>query len=157
MSTPKPFPQAGFLLYLESVNASALGDDGAPLPPPLTRILCAQAGAKNPAHATINLIALLRARRATLEAAWTTQQVDDALRRYQKFAKPGQPSPHIVQLRQQQAAARLASSRAKRALIQTAAALVRDAGITVPARVALELFITQWIDANVPQDFAAPT
>ena len=73
-------------------------------------------------------------------------------RRYQKFSKPGQPSPHIVQLRQQQATARQASSRAKRALIQAAAALVRDAGIAVPARVALEVFITQWIDANVPTD-----
>ena len=156
MSTPKPFPQAGFLFYLESVNESARGGDGAPLPPPLTRILLAQDGAKNPTHATSNLIQLLRARQATLEAEWNTQQVDDALRRYQKFSKPGQPSPHIVQLRQQQAAARQASSRAKQALIQAAAALVRDAGIAVPARVALEVFITQWIDANVPKDFTLP-
>jgi hypothetical protein len=78
--------------------------------------------------------------------------VADELRRYQKFAKPGQPSPHIVQLRQLQATARQASSQSKQSFIKAAAAFVREAGIDVPQRVALEAFITGWINANVPKD-----
>ncbi len=99
------------------------------------------------------LIQLLRAKKATLQAAFDTALVADELRRYQKFAKPGQPSPHIVQLRQQQAAARQASSLSKQSYIKAAAAFVRSAGIEVPPRVTLEVFITHWIDANVPKDF----
>jgi hypothetical protein len=37
-------------------------------------------------------------------------------------------------------------------LIRLAAAFVREAGIEVPQRMALEVFITQWIDAHVPKD-----
>ena len=144
MSTPKPFPQAGFLQYLDHLDPSASRGDATP--EPLASILSARDGA------VTHLIQLLKATQAKQQAAFDTQQVADALRRHQKFAKPGQPSPHIVQLRQQQAAAGQASSRAKQSLIQAAAAFVRDAGIAVPARVALEVFITQWIDANVPTD-----
>jgi hypothetical protein len=42
-------------------------------------------------------------------------------------------------------------------LIKAAAAFVRDAGIEVPERVALELYITRWIDINVPKDFVPAT
>jgi hypothetical protein len=70
---------------------------------------------------------------------------------YQKFAKAGQPSAHIVQLRQQQAAARQAGSQARQAFIKAAAAFVRTAGIDVPPRVALERFVIDWLDANVPK------
>ena len=87
-----------------------------------------------------------------LQASFGTAVVADELRRYQKFAKPGQPSPHIVQLRQQQAAARQASSQSKQSFIKAAAAFVREVGIDVPQRVAIEVFITHWIDANVPKD-----
>ena len=144
MSTPKPFPQAGFLRYLEHLDAS-VSRDGA-MPESLASILSARDGA------VTRLIDLLKAMQATQHAALDTQQVADALRRDQKFARPGQPSAHIVQLRQQQAAARQASSQSKQALIRLAAAFVREAGIEVPQRVALEVFITQWIDAHVPKD-----
>jgi hypothetical protein len=62
-----------------------------------------------------------------------------------------------VQLRQQQAAARQASSQSRQALIKAAAAFVREAGIELPQRLALEPFITGWIEANVPQDVADAT
>jgi hypothetical protein len=102
------------------------------------------------------LLALLQARRPVLQAAFETEQVVDELRRHQKFAKPGQPSPKIVQLRQQQAAVRQASSRARQLFIAAAAGVVREAGIEVPSRVALELFVSRWIDIDLPADAAAP-
>ena len=144
MSTPKPFPQAGFLQYLEHFDPSASRDDA--MPESLASILSARDGA------VTRLIDLLKAMQATQQAALDTQQVADALRRDQKFARPGQPSAHIVQLRQQQAAARQACSQSKQAWIMAAAAFVRTTGIAIPPRVALELFITQWIDAHVPKD-----
>jgi hypothetical protein len=42
-------------------------------------------------------------------------------------------------------------------LIKAAAAFVREAGIELPQRLALEPFITGWIEANVPQDVADST
>ncbi|HEY2624794.1 MAG TPA: hypothetical protein VGI53_15215, partial [Dyella sp.] len=91
-----------------------------------------------------------KAQQAVLQAAFDTELAADELRRYQKFAKPGQPSPHIVQLRQRQAAARQASSLSRQAFIKAAAAFVRKADIEVPPRVALEAFVTSWIEANIP-------
>jgi hypothetical protein len=99
----------------------------------------------------------LKARRATSQAAFDTELAADELRRYQKYVKPGKPSAHIVQLRQKQAAARQASSLSRQSLIKAAAAFVREAGIDVPERVALDAFIVGWIDANVPRDAAPAT
>jgi hypothetical protein len=151
------FPQAGFLNYLELISESSPQVANAALPPLLVRILLTPDEAGKPTKATGNLIQLLKAQKATLQAAFDTELAADELRRYQKFAKPGQPSPHIVQLRQKQAAARQASSQSKQALIKAAAAFVRDAGIEVPERVALELYITRWIDINVPKAFLPAT
>lgn len=157
MATPKPFPHAGFLSQLELLATSApLAADVAP-PPLLARMLFAADENREPTKAVGSLIQLLKARKATLQASFDTERVADELRRYQKFAKPGQPSPHIVQLRQQQAAARQASSVSRQSFIKAATAFVRDAGIEVPKRMALELFITHWIDANVPSDFVSAT
>ncbi len=150
MSTPTPLLQADFLQYLEHHDDCASCDNM--LPGPLASMLSARHGDGKRNKATGHLIELLKARQATLQAALDAQQVADTLRRDQKFARPGQPSAHIVQLRQQQAAARQAGSQSKQALIKAAAAFVREAGIEVPQRVALELFITRWIDANVPSD-----
>ncbi len=152
MATPKPFPHAGFLSHLEQVVASVPPTAGTAMSPVLARMLPAADGAGQPTPAVAQLIQLLKGRRAMLQASFDTAVVADELRRYQKFAKPGQPSPHIVQLRQQQAAARQASSQSKQSLIKAAAAFVREAGIDVPQRVALEVFIISWIDANVPKD-----
>jgi hypothetical protein len=152
MATPKPFPYAGFLSHLEQLTASVPLTAHTPMPPVLARVLLAADGTGQPTPAAAHLVQLLEARKAVLQASFDTATVADELRRYQKFAKPGQPSPHIVQLRQQQAAVRLASSRSKQSFIKAAAAFVREAGINLPPRVALEAFITDWIDANVPKD-----
>ena len=155
MSTPKSFPYAGFLSQLELHGASACIDARTPLSAPLTRVLTPADETGQPAPAVASLIQLLQARRAVWQASFDTGVVADELRRYQKFAKPGQPSAQIVRLRQQQAAARLAASQARQALIRAAAAFARDAGIAVPPRVGLEAFIAHWIDANVPKAFIA--
>ena len=99
------------------------------------------------------LIQLLVAKKGMWQAALDTGLVADELRRYQKFAKPGQPSAHIVRLRQQQAAARQASSLSRQSFIKAAAAFVREAGIEVPPRVTLEAFVTGWIDTRVSEAF----
>jgi hypothetical protein len=152
MATPKPFPHAGFLSYLEQITASVPLTADTPMPPALARLLLAADGTGQPAPAVAHLIQLLKARKAMLQASFDTAVVADELRRYQKFAKPGKPSPHIVQLRQQQAAVRQASSQSKQSFIRAAAAFVREAGTDVPQRVALEQFIVKWIDTNVPKD-----
>jgi hypothetical protein len=155
MATPQPFPHAGFLSHLEQIAASVPSTAGTPMSPALARMLLAADGTGQPTPAVAHLIQLLKARKAMLQASFDTAVVADELRRYQKFAKPGQPSPHIVQLRQQQAAVRQASSQSKQSFIKAAAAFVREAGIDVPQRVALEAFITGWINANVPKDVIA--
>ncbi len=155
MATPKPFPQAGFLSYLEQLGGSAPRTATTGLPTELTSLLCDDAG--HPGQVAQPLLQLLQTRQAMLQTAFETEQVADDLRRYQKFAKPGQPSPHIVQLRQQQGAVRQASSRTRQLFIAAAASFVRDAGIAVPPRVALEVFVTRWIDIHIPADFVVPT
>jgi multidrug efflux pump subunit AcrA (membrane-fusion protein) len=125
------------------------------LPPALAHILLT----KDDTLATTvarHLGHLLHARQAVLQATHHTELVADELRRYQKFARPGRPSPHIVQLRQQQAAARQASSQSRQSLVKAAAAFVREAGIEVPQRMALDVFITAWMEANVPTEVADP-
>jgi hypothetical protein len=153
MAAKTSFPQAGFLRHLELLDEAAPMVAGMTLPPPLARILLTSDGTGALTKAADCLIPLLKARQAMLQAAFDTELAADELRRYQKFAKPGQPSPHIVQLRQKQAAARQASGQSKQSFIKAAAAFVREAGFEVPQRVALEVFITHWIDANVPKDF----
>jgi hypothetical protein len=139
MTPSAPFPYAAFLADLQ-------GDDGVAA---LAHVRTKQGDAN---VLTGALMALLQARKATLQAAFDTTLAADELRRYQKYAKPGKPSPHIVQLRQKQAAARQASSLSRQSLIKAASAFVREAGIEVPERVALDEFIIHWIDANVPRD-----
>lgn len=154
MATKMPFPQAGFLNHLELLGKSTSLLAGVALSPLLARILLASDETTVELTKAVDcLIQLLKAKQATRQAAFDTELAADELRRYQKFVKPGQPSPHIVQLRQKQAAARQASSQSKQSFIKAAAAFVREAGIEVPQRVVLEVFITHWIDANVPKDF----
>jgi len=98
---------------------------------------------------TDDALAQLRtARDAVDKAARDTAVVADELRRYQKFAKPGQPSPHIVQLRQQQAAARMAAARAKQGFVLAARRWVEVIGLVVPEKVSLEAFALSWLDAH---------
>ncbi len=155
MATPKPFDQAGFLIYLERITASSAAAADMRLPTPLDSLLFASDGSGQLTGTVAHLIQLLKGREAMLQASFDTERVADELRRYQKFAKPGKPSPHIVQLRQQQGSVRQAASVAKQSFIKAAAAFVRSAGMGVPERVALEVYIDRWIDDNVPKHFIA--
>ena|GEM_PF-2023458 len=103
-------------------------------------------------EAGVWLVQLLKARAACIQAANDTELAADELRRYQKFARPGQPSAHIVQLRQRQAAARQASARARQAFLKAALEFVRVAGLVLPPKMALDAFVTAWIDTHVPKD-----
>lgn len=152
MATPKPFHHAGLVQQLEQFLAG--GGCPASWPAALVGILRTDGDDARPSPAASQLLPLLRARQAVLKAGLDNEQVADTLRRYQKFAKPGQPSPHIVQLRQQQATARQASSQSRQSLIQAAAAFVREAGLVTPPRMALEAFIIGWMDASLPTDSA---
>jgi multidrug resistance efflux pump len=93
---------------------------------------------------------LVAARVAMDKAAADTTMAADELRRYQKFARPGQPSAHTVQLRQKQAAARQASAQARQAFLKAAMEVAREAGLTPPPRVSLESFMRGWMDAQPP-------
>jgi hypothetical protein len=150
VNTSACFPHADFLRQLETFGAAACASARTPLPAPLVRALMAVDRTGQATTAAL-LIQLLKARAAALQASRDTDAVADALRRYQKFARPGQPSPHIVQLRQQQAAARRASSQSRQSFVAAAAAFVREAAIEVPQRVALEAFVIGWIETHVPK------
>ena len=152
MAVKPPYPHAGFLAHLTLVGGAVASDGASALSPKLTQLLFAEGEPAGLTRAGNDLIPLLSAQQAMLQAAYDTALVADELRRYQKFAKPGQPSPQIVQLRQQQSAVRLAGSLSKQSYIKAAAAFVRNAGIAVPEKVALELYISRWININVPKD-----
>ncbi len=127
-----------------------------PLPTPLSTLLLSADGSGELSAAAPTLVALLKAREAMQRASFQTELAADELRRYQKFAKPGQPSAHVVQMRKQQGAARLASSQARQVLNVAAASFVRQAAIKVPPRLTIDVFISEWINRNVPID-ATPT
>ena len=42
-------------------------------------------------------------------------------------------------------------------MIKAAAVFVREAGIEAPPRLALDAFITEWMEANVPKDLFDPS
>jgi hypothetical protein len=100
------------------------------------------------ATAQAALLDVRAAAQAMKQAASDTETVADELRRYQKYARPGQPSPHIVQLRQAQARARHSSNHAKQAFLKASTVFVREAGLTVPPATSLETFITSWLAAH---------
>lgn len=151
MAVKPPYPHAGFLDQLVQASESGTPLNAPSASPVLTKILFADGNSAALSQAGNDLILLLTTHEGTLQAAYNTALVADDLRRYQKFAKPGQPSPHIVQLRKQQAAVRQASSLSKQLFIKAAATFVRAAGIAVPEKVALELYIIRWININVPK------
>jgi hypothetical protein len=152
MATTKPFPHADFLSQLEHAGKAEPLPAGSALPPPWRGMLLAADGSGELTRAAGCLIQLLKAQKAVWQASVDGALAADELRRYQKFAKPGQPSPHIVQLRQRQAAARQAASVSRQAFIKAAMAFVREADVEVPPGVALETFMAGWIAANIPAD-----
>ena len=84
----------------------------------------------------------MKALQAELLAAYQRHQacekaiseVADILRRDQKFAPPGRPSLHLVQLRKQQATVKQAALVARQELARTAQAWVQAAGLPVPPK-----------------------
>ncbi|SDF54950.1 hypothetical protein [Dyella sp. 333MFSha] len=104
--------------------------------------------APRPFQNSLWLPRLVEARAAMIQSAGDTALAADELRRYQKFARPGQPSAHIVQLRQRQAAARQATARAKQAFLKAAMEFTREAELLPPPRVTLEAFVLDWLDAH---------
>ncbi|WP_266182918.1 hypothetical protein [Dyella humicola] len=152
MVTIKAFPHADFLCQMERLGEGEPLLGTPTLSPSLSGMLLAAGGTGVLTKAAGCLMQLLKAQKAVWQASLDGELVAAELRRYQKFAKPGQPSPHIVQLRQRQAAARQASSVSRQAFIKAAMAFVREAGLEVPPRVALEAFMAGWIEANIPVD-----
>lgn len=138
MPTAETFPHANVLARLDAGDVTGLPAD---LVDTLLR--------RDALHA------LLKAGDAVHRAAVSTTQVSDALRRDQKFVRPGQPSAHLVRLRQQQAAARQASNQARQAFIVAADAVVRAFALTVPATMGLEAFADDWLRRRVPKDGAS--
>jgi DNA-binding phage protein len=154
MSSKQDFQQAGFLDLLLQVRQASTPANGLLLTPLWAQHRvesAADTGSWQLTHAGEWLLQLLMASQALAQAASDTDLAADELRRYQKFAKPGQPSAHIVQLRQKQAAARQASNIARQAFLKAAAQLVRELNLDVPPRITLEVFAQQWIDRNVPK------
>jgi hypothetical protein len=151
VTAPIPFPYTHLIEVLERSDAPARMELEKQLSPDIARLVLSADEPSRGKAAAASLASLLKARMAVMQAAFDTKLVADELRRYQKFAQPGKPEPHIVQLRRKQAAARQASSVARQSLIRAAAAFVRDAGLEVPPRVALDVFITDWMDVNLPR------
>lgn len=138
MTTPATFPHAAVLARLDTGDFAGLPAELVDTPP------------KREA-----LHALLKASEAVHRAAVSTTQVADALRRDQKFVRPGQPSPHLVRLRQQQAQARQATNQARQGFIVAADGLVRVFGLAVPAREGLGVFAQRWIKGQLSRDGAS--
>ena len=153
MVTQKPFPQAGYLTGLQRFDES--NDPAAGGVSLLLAGMLRVTGESGRQSLPVSqLIQLLKARQAVLQAAFEIEQVAEELRRCQRFARPGQLSAALVRLRQQQASVRQASSVARQHFVEAAAAFVRVAAIEVPPRLSLEAFIVHWIDLNVPADTA---
>lgn len=137
MTIPAAFPHAAVLARLDAGDISGLPSDLVDAPP------------KREA-----LHALLKAAEAVHRASVMTTQAADALRRDQKFVRPGPPSAHLIGLRQQQAAARQATNQARQAFIVAADGLVRTYALSVPARVSLEVFARDWMRMQLPPEAA---
>lgn len=152
MTTKPAFPHTGFLLWLEQALDTSPNSAPSALSPALARLLLTTDASPAWTPAAGLLPALLKAREATLQAAHDTTVAADELRRYQKYAKPGKPSAHTVQLRQRQAAARQATNTSRQALNKAALAFVREAGLQVPEREPMDAFIIHWLDGEVPRD-----
>ncbi|UPG84311.1 hypothetical protein L2Y94_13270 [Luteibacter aegosomatis] len=98
-----------------------------------------------PADALALLAQAAEARNAMDKAARDTALAADELRRYAKFSRPGQPSAHIVQLRQKQATARIESARSRQAFLVAANGFVHASGLAVPKGMSLEAYVLEWI------------
>lgn len=95
------------------------------------------------------LLNALQDRALVQAAAAEVAAVADILRRDQKFAPPGRPSLHLVQLRRQQASVQQAERLARMTASASASAFIRHAGLTLKPGVAAGEFMAKWV-ARLP-------
>lgn len=96
--------------------------------------------------------ALLRAlldQQAVTQAQAEVSAVADILRRDQKFAPPGRPSLHLVQLRRQQSAVQQAERLARQVAAASASAFIKHAGLSLKPGIAAGEFMAKWV-ARLP-------
>ncbi|KRG76304.1 hypothetical protein ABB30_09910 [Stenotrophomonas ginsengisoli] len=96
--------------------------------------------------------ALLRAlldQQAVTQAQAEVSAVADILRRDQKFAPPGRPSLHLVQLRRQQSAVQQAERLARQVAAASASGFIKQAGLTLKPGIAAGEFMAKWV-ARLP-------
>jgi len=96
--------------------------------------------------------ALLRAlqdRQLVQAAATEVAAVADILRRDQKFAPPGRPSLHLVQLRRQQATVQQAERLARMSAAASATSFIKQAGLILKPGIAAGEFMGKWV-ARLP-------
>ncbi|WP_420009384.1 hypothetical protein [Xanthomonas sacchari] len=145
MATIPSASQTAFHARLRALDAGAATIPGAAIPPLLLPACDHDASPLQLSDSGRWLLQVLDALDALHQAAQASRLSADALRRDQKFAPPGRPSLHLVQLRQQQAAAQQAVRRANQALAQAATGFVRSAGLTPPPRTGPVAFVQGWI------------
>ncbi|MDV0437748.1 hypothetical protein [Xanthomonas sacchari] len=136
--------QTAFQARLRGLDPSVAAIAGTVIPPLLVPA-CDAPSALQLSDSGRWLLQVLDALDALHQAAQASRLSADALRRDQKFAPPGRPSLHLVQLRQQQAAAQQAVRRANQSLAQAATGFVRSAGLTPPPRTGPVAFVQGWI------------
>ncbi|MBB3226869.1 hypothetical protein FHW69_001470 [Luteibacter sp. Sphag1AF] len=146
MAIRKPLPEAALLAQLLALREAGASEDDPGLPAML--VSRGDDGQWRPTEAVSLLVDFLKARDAALQAAFDTELAADELRRFQKFARPGQPSPHVVQMRQRQAAARQASNQARQAQLKNAAAFAHMAQLTGPARRGADEVVLDWVHTS---------
>ena len=91
------------------------------------------------------LLTLLEARGAAFRTEGDVTLVADMLRRDQKFAPPGRPSVHLVQLRKQQSTAKQAALVARQAHGRAAQDFVRALELKITPRLTPIAVADRWL------------
>ncbi|MCS4231111.1 MAG: hypothetical protein ABW207_06535 [Stenotrophomonas chelatiphaga] len=92
---------------------------------------------------------LLDTRQQALKADADVGLVADMLRRDQKFAPPGRPSIHLVQLRKQQASAKQAALIARQAYGRAAQDFVRALSLKITPRLTPIAVADRWMQTKL--------
>jgi hypothetical protein len=111
------------------------------------RLWDAAGGALSPAGQA--LLRALQDQQAVQAAAVEVSAVADILRRDQKFAPPGRPSLHLVQLRRQQSTVQQAERLARQVAAASASAFIKQAGLSLKPGIAAGEFMAKWV-ARLP-------
>lgn len=95
------------------------------------------------------LHALLETTQAALKTDGDVSLVADMLRRDQKFAPPGRPSIHLVQLRKQQAGAKQAALIARQAHGRAAQDFVKALALKITPRLTPIAVADRWLQTRL--------